>query len=606
MLSAAAVIGRDFDVDLLTAAVDVPEARLLDLLEEAVSASLLQETRDRAGRFTFSHALVEHTLYEDLGATRRARLHKQIAEALEEQCGDEPGERLGELAGHWAAAVVSTDTGKAMHYARRAAESALEQLAPDEGVRWYSQALELYDQAPRGQRSELCELQVGLGEAQRQIGDPKHRQTLLDAARVAQELGDTDRLCRAVLANSRGWSSQINRVDSERVQALEAAAEALPADDPRRARVLALLAFELIYAGDPARCRALATEAIEIARAAGNPVALAHTLDNAVYSIWGPDTLQERQRLVAEVIELAPALDDPHLSFLAAERGAWIGAEAGDRTQVESSLAAMRTLSASTPEPFLASMRLLRESGWALVKGDVQASEQFAIDAYEAGTASAEPDAAVLFGAHLFHVRDWQDRSGELVEPSLRLVDGRDSTSAWRAAAALALIASGREDEARERALAEDLQSVPWDPIWSAAMFLWAVVFTRLCALDRAGELYGLLEPLSGQVAASGSIVYGSVEWALGALARTLQRYEHSERHFAAAAEIEEGLGAPLFLARTRADWARTLIARGRAEDLDRARHMLERAEDTAGRLGGGLVTREVAECRAALAAINA
>ncbi len=35
-LSAAAVIGRDFDLDLLLAAVDVPEARLLDLLEEAV------------------------------------------------------------------------------------------------------------------------------------------------------------------------------------------------------------------------------------------------------------------------------------------------------------------------------------------------------------------------------------------------------------------------------------------------------------------------------------------------------------------------------------------------------------------------------------------
>ena len=71
-----------------------------------------------------------------------------MAEALEEQCGDEPGERLGELAGHWAAAVVSADTAKAIHYARRAAERALEQLAPDEAARWYRQALELHDQRP--------------------------------------------------------------------------------------------------------------------------------------------------------------------------------------------------------------------------------------------------------------------------------------------------------------------------------------------------------------------------------------------------------------------------------------------------------------------------
>ena len=66
-LSAAAVIGRDFDLDLLLAVADIPETHLLDLLEEAVAASLLQENRDRAGRFTFTHALVEHTLYEDLG-----------------------------------------------------------------------------------------------------------------------------------------------------------------------------------------------------------------------------------------------------------------------------------------------------------------------------------------------------------------------------------------------------------------------------------------------------------------------------------------------------------------------------------------------------------
>ena len=157
----------------------------------------------------------------------------------------------------------------------------LTQLAPDEAARWYRQALELHDQAPGGDRSERCELLIGLGEAQRQVGNPEYRQTLLDAAELAQELGDADRLCRAVLANNRGWTSQVGAVDSERVQALEAAAQALPDDDPRRARVLALLACELHYAGEPARCRALAAEAIEIARAAGDPAALAHTLVNA-------------------------------------------------------------------------------------------------------------------------------------------------------------------------------------------------------------------------------------------------------------------------------------------------------------------------------------
>jgi hypothetical protein len=47
------------------------------------------------------------------------------------------------------------------------------------------------------------------------------------------------------------------------------------------------------------------------------------------------------------------------------------------------------------------------------------------------------------------------------------------------------------------------------------------------------------------------------------------------------------------------------VIARGRPEELERQRHMLGQAEETGARLGGGLVSREVAECRTALAAIS-
>jgi hypothetical protein len=46
-------------------------------------------------------------------------------------------------------------------------------------------------------------------------------------------------------------------------------------------------------------------------------------------------------------------------------------------------------------------------------------------------------------------------------------------------------------------------------------------------------------------------------------------------------------------------------VARGRLEELDRAQHILEQAEDTAGRLGAEGITREVAECRDALTAIS-
>ena len=604
-LSVGAVIGRDFEIDLLLSVVDLSEERLLDLLEMAVAASLLNESAEYAGRFAFTHGLVEHTLYEDLGSTRRARLHRRVAEALEQQCGEEPGDRLGELAGHWAAAVVSADPAKAIHYARRAAERALDQLAPDEAVRWYRQALELHDQAPGRERAERCDLLIGLGEAQRQAGNPEFRQRLLDAAALAQELDDVDQLALAVLANTRGLTSRLGAVDNERVQTQEAAALALPDEDPRRAQVLALLASELHYAGQPDRCRQLAAEAIELARAAGDEAALAHTLAYVNWAITAPDTLAQRRLLVGELFDLTQRLDDPRLSHFAAAWRFGTGLESGDRPQIESSLLTLRALAASMPQLTTSWGVLVDEATWSLVQGDIEASEQLAIQAATAGAAAGEPDAAMAFGVQLFTLRYFQGRFGELVDQVMQSASEEEGLPAYRAGVALALIEAGREDEARELALTEDLQSIPLDQAWSTAMIVWAMVCSRLGIVDRAGELYELLAPFSGQFAATPPSVYGSIAWALGTLASTLERHEQAEGHFAAAAEIEQRLGAPLLLARTRASWAGALIARGRPEDVDRAQHMLEQAEEAAGRLGAGGITREVADCRAALAAIS-
>src|SRR4029077_6040534 len=101
VLSLAAVIGRDFDLDLLARATSFSQDELLDVLDAAAAAALVRELADTPGHYNFAHALIQHTLYEDLGLTRRARTHRQVAEALEDLCGDRPGSRVGELVRHW-------------------------------------------------------------------------------------------------------------------------------------------------------------------------------------------------------------------------------------------------------------------------------------------------------------------------------------------------------------------------------------------------------------------------------------------------------------------------------------------------------------------------
>ena len=155
----------------------------------------MTEVAETPGRFGFNHGLIQHTLYGGLSVTRRLRLHRRIAETLEALCGDDPGDRVGELARHWAEVATPTEASKAIHYTALAGDSALTSLGPDEALRWYRRALDLLDESSTVDERVRCQLLVGLGVAQRQTGDPVYRDTLLDAGRRARESGETRAWC---------------------------------------------------------------------------------------------------------------------------------------------------------------------------------------------------------------------------------------------------------------------------------------------------------------------------------------------------------------------------------------------------------------------------
>lgn len=77
LLNIAAVVGKEFDLDSLERASDLPFDHLLDLLEEAQGADVVREMAEAVGRYEFSHSLTYHTIYDELTNTRRVRLHGQ-------------------------------------------------------------------------------------------------------------------------------------------------------------------------------------------------------------------------------------------------------------------------------------------------------------------------------------------------------------------------------------------------------------------------------------------------------------------------------------------------------------------------------------------------
>jgi hypothetical protein len=81
-------------------------------------------------------------------------------------------------------------------------------------------------------------------------------------------------------------------------------------------------------------------------------------------------------------------------------------------------------------------------------------------------------------------------------------------------------------------------------------------------------------------------MTFGIVDMSLGALAATLRRFDDSERHFAASADLCRRLKAPTWLARTQLEWARMLSSRAEPGDLERARQLASEAVVAAEQLG--------------------
>ena len=556
-LAVAAVAGAEFELDVVERAGGQDEEALLSALDEAVTARLVVELPGRAVRYRFAHSLVRATLYEELTGARRAVLHRRVGESLEQLRGGRLDDYLPALAHHYErAAAPRADMTKAVEYARRAGDRALAQLANDEAVAYYRQALELIDTAddPAADVRRL-DLLISLGEAQRRAGDGEHRRTLLDAARLAREQRDTNALARAALANNRGFFSLAGDLDSERLAVLEAAVGAVaPGDSRTRARLLANLAGELVFSTENERREALAADALAMARRLDDGPTLAHVLAHRV-----PTLLQtvpaELFGCVDELAAVAARVGDPVLACLSAWWGSISRLTVCDTAGAADQLAVAARLAAELRQPFHLWAAGFLRSNLSRVTGDLAAAEAQAHEAFEIGRAAQIPDASRVLGVNLLWVRHDQGRLAEVVDPLLR-ASARESPPAL-ASAALALVLSelGRHPQAREviGSLAPDgFAGLPAASVWLYSLTLVATACARVGDLPRAAVLYERLRPYGGLVAQCGAGSTATVDHHLGLLAGVLGRCAEAEGHFAAAQALNARMGAPTWTAQTR------------------------------------------------------
>jgi tetratricopeptide (TPR) repeat protein len=476
-------------------------------------------------------------------------------------------------------------------YARLAGERALSELAPDEALRWFNQALELQRQQPEADPVERCDLLIGLGNAQRQAGEPAFRETLLEASAIASELADADRAARAALANSRGMQSTFGKVDEARMAALDEALELDGFSNPARcARLLSLQALELQFDPDHERRRALVDRALAVAREAGDPRSLAHVLRDSALLLWDPDVLPLRDAVVEELTAKAKEVGDPALEIWATDFDGQIQAEHGDLEQGEAKLALARRLADELGQPILRWFVHYHSGCVAIMRGDLEKADRLAEEALQAGTEGGEPDASLTYAGALSVIRWQQGRSEEIIAILEQSVKSAPWMTAWRGGLAAVYCWIGREAEGAaivQDAASDGFAHVPWDQIRLTTLALYAEAASLGGVPDAAAPLYELMAPWADQVISNSSSAYGQVSTYLGLMAATLGWEERADEHFALSCEFHEGKGMRLWAARAHLGWAEALAARG---DTERAQTEATRALALAREHGYGAI----------------
>ena len=227
VLSVAAVIGREFDATLLEAIADLAGSPLLDAIDEATHAQLVSESQAVSGRFEFMHALIRETLYSELSSSRRVRLHRRVADAIENLAQYMPNPPLAELAYHFSQAASAGAVDKAIDYAARAGDRAADGLAHEEAARLFDVALHSLKFRPPGRDTERLRVDLHTRRARSfdALGQWRLEVSELEAALHHLDPEQMDRRCELVLALARAWFLlvDVHPVEQYATEALELA-----------------------------------------------------------------------------------------------------------------------------------------------------------------------------------------------------------------------------------------------------------------------------------------------------------------------------------------------------------------------------------------------
>jgi tetratricopeptide (TPR) repeat protein/archaellum biogenesis ATPase FlaH len=306
LLSVASVIGREFSLETMKAVINIPEDTFVNALKEAVRLSVLEE-RSQVGtiRYRFTHAFFRQTLYEELIAPQRLKLHQQVARALETQYAKRLEEHAAELAEHFSHSSDAVDLKKAVSYGEMAAKRAMDVYAYGEAVRLLEQAIKVQKVINSDDKEKVCDLLLDLCDALLDVPDTRRMfETEAPAAfALAESISDGVRASRACLAALWAiiYEQGMGSVTPEISQWVECLDRYARPDTAERAWADTFLGISKYIAGDNLSGQRLLTQALGIARRIGDQYALWMAAGYFIHFRSSPQHTEERIKLTEEL-----------------------------------------------------------------------------------------------------------------------------------------------------------------------------------------------------------------------------------------------------------------------------------------------------------------
>jgi eukaryotic-like serine/threonine-protein kinase len=595
LLGVAAVIGRSFDLPLLRRVADLSSQESLGRLAPAVASGFVREVG--LGRYTFSHAMVQETLYADLGIDQRPRWHQRVGEAIETLSAALASH--AQLGHHFLQAARIIGPAKAVHYQALAAREARARLAYEDAVVHYERAIEVVgligDRAAAmadTRAIRLAPLLLALAEVQRASGRYAPAiATFTRAAAAARGAGDVESLARAAVGYG---ETQTQVIDLELNELLREALASLPVEDSiLRARLLGRLAVGLNFVPHAETEReAMSREALEMARRLGDETAIAYTLNSRRWCMSAELDVRELMAISEEAVERATAIGN---ASLANESRIW---KIADHLQLEDVPSLTRELEvfAATAErlrePWHRMVNLRFKAMWALLRGELLSGERLIEEAFAAANAAADTLAEIVRASQ--RVTLYRDTSRSEMHLDVVLTVSQILPTEYSTVAVSALICAetGRREQAQaflDMLSKDDFAIIPPYLNGMTALVWAADAAHRLDDRAAAKALYRRLEPHARRSVIGGGalLCLGPVTYRLGLLAETMDRLDDALIHFEDAAARCRRLGALPLLAWSLFACARVSRARAIRDGTDgRVRERISEARELGERIG--------------------